>query len=84
MKFKKGDIVFCINNKYGNGNILNSLEINKKYTISGTYYDIDGVTRLSFIEINNGVKYRSDRFISLEQFRSNKIKKIKYNINNEI
>ncbi len=73
--FKVGEEVICINNLTYYGDVINLLELNKKYIVTGLLKDklnnysliLEGITR-------NG--FNSNRFVSLLEYRKLKIKKL--------
>jgi len=70
--FKPGDKIVCIKNNYGE----HILTVNDTYTVrtceDGFYVGFYYVTIVNMI----GMTFKSNRFISLKEYRKNKLKKI--------
>lgn len=75
MKFQKGDIVVCINKSKDSVLILN-----KKYVVEHVMTTEHNVVYV-VIEGMKYIAFHYSYFIKLEEYRTNKINKIKYNIN---
>jgi len=71
MKFKKGDVVVCVNNKYHN----RQLEIGKEYTIFSINYH-----SIILRELNQYVGCAKSSFEKPESIRRRKLNKIKNEI----
>ena len=75
MKFIKGDTVYCINPVVSNNPTIKNLQKNIPYTVDKVFSN--DKFEESIIVVGNGIKLRGDRFITLQELRSRKIKKIK-------
>lgn len=80
MEFKKDDIVYCIDNKINDILVIGVLKKDTPYTvdsdIKNEYERVYGV-RLKEI---SGMGFNLNRFIPINEYRKNKIQKIKNGI----
>lgn len=80
MLFQKGDIVVCVDDSDAGSS---GIKINKKYVVrliyDPMYFYLFSIKEDGVVEKISHV-FRMNRFMKLEEYRLNKIKKIKYNI----
>jgi hypothetical protein len=70
MKFKKGDKVICIDNKY----VEDALILNNQYTVTNIFHNSIKITTLE----HKDRQFLSNRFkLDEKQFRNQKIKQLK-------
>ena len=75
MRFRKGDIVYCINLVVSDNTTIKSLNKNIPYVVDEVFSN--DKFEESIIVVGIGIQFRGHRFITLQELRSRKINKIR-------
>ena len=74
MRFRKGDIVYCISPVNSNNPNVKNLEKNKPYIVESVFSNDKFEESIKIKEF--GIKLKGYRFITIQELRSRKINKI--------